>query len=63
MLVTKDGKKFFEIGPATGEKIYNLTKWYENYLSKELLEGKPKITLQQLKELPSAVLIDNKVTE
>jgi thiosulfate reductase/polysulfide reductase chain A len=62
-LTTKDGKKFFEVSPLTGEKIEDLTKWYEDYLSKELLEGKPKITLQQLKELPGAVWIDKKGTE
>lgn len=62
-LTTKDGKKFFEVGPASGEKIDDLTKWYEDYLTKELLEGEPKITLQQLKELPGAVWVDKKGTE
>lgn len=62
-LRTKDGKKFFEISPFTGEKVEDLTNWYEDYLSKELLEGKPKITLQQLKELPGAVWFDKKGTE
>ncbi|MGC8888159.1 MAG: molybdopterin-containing oxidoreductase family protein [Verrucomicrobiia bacterium] len=62
-LTTKDGKKFFEVSPLTGEKIDNLTKWYEDYLSNELLQGKPKITLQQLKELPGAVWFDKKGTE
>ncbi len=62
-LMTKDGKKFFEISPLTGEKVEDLTKWYEDYLSKELLEGKAKITLQQLKELPGAVWVDKKGTE
>ncbi|MFN3782139.1 MAG: hypothetical protein ACK4SO_08185, partial [Candidatus Kapaibacteriota bacterium] len=46
-----------------GQRIENLTKWYEDYLSKELLEGKAKITLQQLKELPGAVWVDKKGTE
>jgi len=59
-LTTKDGKKFFEVGPASGEKIEDLTKWYEDYLSNELLQGKPKMTLQQLKELPGAVWFDKK---
>ena len=62
-LTTKDGKKFFEVGPASGEKIDDLTNWYEDYLSKELLEGKPKMSLQQLKELPGAVWVDKKGTE
>ncbi len=62
-LKTADGKEFFKISPLSGEPVENLTKWYEDYLSKELLEGKPKITLQQLKELPGAVWVDKKGTE
>ena len=62
-LTSKDGKKNFEVSPLTGGKVENLTKWYEDYLSKELLEGKPKITLEQLKELPGAVWFDKKGTE
>lgn len=62
-LETKDGKRFFEVGPLSGLSIDNLTNWYEEYLSRELLEGKAQITLQQLKELPGAVWVDKKGTQ
>jgi thiosulfate reductase / polysulfide reductase chain A len=54
----KKGKDVFRIGPASGEPIENLTAWYEDYLSNELKNGAPKITLAELRALPGAVWID-----
>ncbi|MCM8832346.1 MAG: molybdopterin-dependent oxidoreductase [Candidatus Omnitrophica bacterium] len=62
-LKEKDGNEFFWIGRISGRKIEDKTKWYEEYLSKELLEGEPKITLDELKKLPGAVWVSNKGTE
>jgi thiosulfate reductase/polysulfide reductase chain A len=59
----KDGKEFFWIGRMSGERISDKTKWYEEYLSKELKEGEPKITLEELKKLPGAVWVSEKGTE
>jgi thiosulfate reductase/polysulfide reductase chain A len=61
-LRTKEGVPFFEVGPASGRPIADLTAWYEDYLSKELLEGGPKMSLADLKELPGAVWVDKKGT-
>jgi thiosulfate reductase/polysulfide reductase chain A len=57
-LKTKDGKDFFRIGPLSGEPIENLTAWYEDFLSNELKNGAPKMTLPELKALPGAVWVD-----
>jgi thiosulfate reductase/polysulfide reductase chain A len=61
-LKTKDGTEFFKVGPLSGQPIENLTAWYEDNLSKELKEGKPGITLAELKQLPGAVWVDKKGT-
>lgn len=61
-LLDEAGKEFFKIGPLSGQPIEDLTQWYEDMLSKELIEGAPKITLQQLKELPGAVWVDKRGT-
>ena len=57
-LKTKDGKDFFRIGPLSGEPVESLTAWYEDYLSNELKNGAPKLTLAELKALPGAVWVD-----
>lgn len=57
-LKTKDGKDFFGIGPLSGEPAESLTAWYEDYLSNELKNGAPKLTLAELKALPGAVWVD-----
>lgn len=62
-LKEKDGKEFFWIGKMSGNRISDKTKWYEEYLSKELKEGEPKITLEELKKLPGAVWVSKKGTE
>ena len=61
-LKTHDGVEFFKVGPLSRQPIENLTEWYEDYLSKELKEGAPNITLAELKELPGAVWVDKKGT-
>jgi thiosulfate reductase/polysulfide reductase chain A len=62
-LKDKNGKNFFEIGPLSNSPIDNLTQWYEEYLSNELLQGAPKITLDELKKLPGAVWVDKSGTK
>lgn len=57
-----NGKEFFWIGPLSGNRIENLTRWYEDYLSAELKNGGPGITLDELKRLPGAVWNDPKGT-
>lgn len=58
-LRTKDGRDFFRIGPLSGEPIEDLTAWYEDFLSNELKNGAPKMTLSELKALPGAVWVDS----
>jgi thiosulfate reductase/polysulfide reductase chain A len=53
-----EGKDFFRVGPLSGQPIENLTAWYEDYLSNELKNGAPGITLDELKSLPGAVWVD-----
>ncbi len=52
-----DGNDFFWTGRISGQKITDRTTWYEEYLSKELLEGEPKISLEELKKMPGAVWV------
>jgi len=61
-LSDKDGKDFFRIGPLSGAPIEDLTAWYEDFLSNELKQGAPKLTLAELKALPGAVWVDRKGT-
>ncbi len=61
-LKTKDGKDFFRVGPLSGEPIESVPAWYEDYLSNELKNGAPKMTLAELKALPGAVWVDKKGT-
>ena len=61
-LKDKDGKEFFRIGPLSGQPIEDLTAWYEDFLSNELKNGAPKMTLAELKRLPGAVWVDKKGT-
>jgi thiosulfate reductase / polysulfide reductase chain A len=52
-----DGNDFFYVSRMSGQKVEDKTKWYEDYLSKELKEGEPKISLEELKALPGAVWV------
>ncbi|HWP62059.1 MAG TPA: NrfD/PsrC family molybdoenzyme membrane anchor subunit [Candidatus Binatia bacterium] len=54
-LRTKEGEEFFSVGRVSGERVEDLTTWYEEYLSNELLKGAPGISLDELKALPGAV--------
>ena len=57
-----DGREFFWTGAVSGKRIESTKAWYEEYLSKELLEGGPKMTLDELKAQPGACWIDPKGT-
>jgi|GEM_PF-9018 len=57
-LKTADGTDFFRVGPLSKQPIEDLTHWYEDYLSNELKNGAPKMTLAELKQLPGAVWVD-----
>lgn len=61
-LKDKDGKDFFRISAVSGQPIEDLTAWYEDYLSNELKNGAPKLTLAELKALPGATWVDRKGT-
>jgi len=61
--LTSDGKPFFDRGAVSKKTVEDLTAWYEEYLSKELLTGEPKISLDELKALPGAVWISKTGTE
>jgi thiosulfate reductase/polysulfide reductase chain A len=56
------GHDFFWIGRISGERIEDKTRWYEEYLSKELKEGGPKMGLEELKALPGAVWVSKEGT-
>lgn len=59
----KKGKEFFKVGAVSGNPIEDKKKWYEESLSKELLEGEPKISLDELKALPGATWVSQKGTK
>ena len=62
-LKTADGRDFFNVGPLSKQPIEELTAWYEDYLSNELKNGAPKMTLEELKRLPGAVWVDKEGTK
>lgn len=59
----KSGKEHFRIGAVSGNPVDDKKKWYEESLSKELLEGEPKISLDELKALPGATWVSQKGTK
>jgi len=61
-LKEEDGTDTFWVGRMSGSRVEDRTKWYEEFLSKELKEGEPKITLEELKALPGAVWVSKKGT-
>ena len=61
-LKEENGNDVFWIGRMSGERIEDKARWYEEFLSKELKEGEPKITLEELKALPGAVWVSKKGT-
>jgi len=58
-----NGEDFFWTGHMSHERVEDKTKWYEEFLSKELKEGEPKITLEELKALPGATWVSTKGTK
>lgn len=54
----KAGVATFSVSAITGAPVENLTQWYEDYLSNELLQGGPAMSLADLKQLPGAVWVD-----
>jgi len=61
-LKDKSGTDVFTVGPLSGAPIDDLTAWYEDYLSNQLKNGAPQMTLDELKQLPGAVWVDKKGT-
>jgi len=57
-----EGKEFFWLGAVSGERIESTRAWYEEYLSKELLEGGPKMSLEELKAQPGSCWVDPRGT-
>ena len=57
------GHAFFKHSVLSGKPVEDLTKWYEDYLSNEIVNAEPKITLEELKQLPGAVWVDEKGTK
>lgn len=49
----------FSVSAITGKPVENLTEWYEEYLSNELMQGGPAMSLADLKKLPGAVWVDS----
>ena len=62
-LTDKEGKEPFLRGAVSGWMVEDLKAWYEEFLSKELLEGEPKISLEQLKALPGVTWVREKGTQ
>ncbi|MBI2167017.1 MAG: molybdopterin-dependent oxidoreductase [Candidatus Omnitrophica bacterium] len=52
-----NGNDVFWVGRTSGERIEDKKRWYEEWLSRELKEGEPKITLEELKALPGATWV------
>lgn len=61
-LRTRSGVPFFHVGAVSGHPVDDLTEWYEEYLSRELLAGGPQRSLADLKQLPGAVWVDRSGT-
>ncbi|MBI5957062.1 MAG: molybdopterin-dependent oxidoreductase [Chloroflexi bacterium] len=57
-----EGKDFFWQGPKSKTRVEDRTRWYEEFLSLEIENGGPRITLDELKALPGAVWLDPKGT-
>ncbi|MBI4357043.1 MAG: molybdopterin-dependent oxidoreductase [Gammaproteobacteria bacterium] len=58
-----EGKEVFLIGRVSGKPVSDKKAWYEEWLSRELSEGDPKMTLEQLKALPGATWVSDKGTQ
>ena len=58
-----NGEDLFWTGHMSHQRIEDKTQWYEEFLSKELKEGEPKITLEELKALPGATWVSKNGTK
>lgn len=58
-----NGNDVFWVGRMSGQRVEDKTAWYEEWLSRELKEGEPKITLEELKALPGATWVSTKGTK
>ena len=58
-LKNAEGAEPFSVSAVTGKPVEDLTEWYEEYLSNELLLGGPAMSLAELKALPGAVWVDS----
>ncbi|MBE7470917.1 MAG: hypothetical protein DPW09_21805 [Anaerolineae bacterium] len=54
-----DGNDFFNVGRISGQPVASTKTWYEEYLSEQLLNGGPKMSLEELKKQPGAVWVDS----
>jgi thiosulfate reductase/polysulfide reductase chain A len=62
-LKDKEGKEQFLIGRISKKPVQDKKAWYEECLSRELKEGEPKITLEELKNLPGATWVSKEGTK
>lgn len=62
-LKSAEGTEFFRFGPLSKQPLEDLTEWYEDFLSNELVNGAPKMTLPELRQLPGAVWVDEAGTK
>lgn len=62
-LKDREGREFFKVGPLSKREIPDPARWYEDYLSAEIVKGKPKMTLDEFKKLPGAVWVDQEGTK
>ena len=56
------GVNMFWMGRVSGDRVQDKKAWYEEFLSRELLDGAPKMSLQQLKRLPGATWVSTQGT-
>lgn len=57
-LKNADGYDWFNLGRISGQPVASTKAWYEEYLSEQLLNGGPKMSLEELKKQPGAVWVD-----
>lgn len=62
-LADADGKRIFLEGRVSGGAVESPTRWYEEYLSRELKDGAPGLTLEEMRTLPGAVWTDRAGTK
>lgn len=58
-----DGHDFFNVGHVSEQPVADKTAWYEEFLSKEIINGAPKMTLEDLKKLPGSTWVSKDGTK